>query len=328
MLKKKETENKVMPLQQKTVWQRFRSSFKKQWVFYTMMIPGLFLIILFCYIPLPGILLSFKDYTPVDGILGSAWIDPWYKNFEFFFKSDVAKTITFNTIFYNLVEGVTVTVCSVALAIMMFEIGNKYVTATYKGIILLPTFLSWIVIQYVVFAMLSPDRGVVNNIIVSMGGQPIEWYSEPVYWRFIMPFAYLWKNIGYYSVFYVAAIAGIGNDYFEAAQLDGASKWQQIKYITLPLIRPTMIILCLMWVGKIFSAGFGDWNGFMNITNNSSMLYPATDVIDTYVYRALQQMYDYGMSTAVGLYQSIIGFVLVLVSNMVIKKIDPDSAMF
>lgn len=300
------------------------SAFKRQWVFYTMMFPGLFFILLLCYVPMPGVVLAFKDYNAVDGIFGSAWIDPWYKNFEFFFKSDAARTITFNTIFYNLIQGVTVTVFAIALAIMLFEIKNKYISATYKGAILLPTFLSWIVIQYIVFALLSVDRGIVNQAL----GQEIQWYSEPSYWRFILPFAYLWKNVGYYSVFYVAAIAGISSDYYEAAQLDGANKWQQIRKITLPLLSPTIIILCLLWVGKIFSGGFGDWNGFLNLTNDSGPLYPASDVIDTYVFRALKRLNDYGMSTAVGLYQSLVGLVLVVASNMVIKKIDPESAMF
>lgn len=255
-------------------------------------------------------------------------MNPWYRNFEFFFKSDTFKTITFNTIFYNLLEAVLVTVCALALAILFAEIKNKFFAGLCKGSILLPAFLSWIVVQYIVFALLSVDRGIVNKSVEAAGGTAVEWYSQPVYWRFLLPFAYLWKNVGYYSVFYIAAIAGIHPDFYEAAQLDGATKWQQVRHITLPLLRPTVVILCLMWVGKIFSGGLGDWNGYMNLTNNSSLLYPASDVVDYYVYRALRNMGDYGMSTAVGLYQSVIGFVLVVASNAVIKRIDPDSAMF
>ncbi len=309
-------------------WAKFKSAFKRQWVFYTMMVPALFLIILLCFVPMPGVILAFKDYSARDGIFGSDWMDPWYKNFEFFFKSDTFKTITFNTIFYNILEAVLVTVCALALAILLVEVKNKFMAGFYKGSILLPTFLSWIVVQYIVFALLSADRGIINNVIEAAGGTGIEWYSVPKYWRFLLPFAYLWKNVGYYSVFYVAAIAGISTDFYEAAQLDGAGKWQRIWNITLPLLRPTVIILCLMWVGKIFNGGLGDWNGFMNIANNSSLLYPASDVIDFYVYRALKNMGDYGMSTAVGLYQSVVSFILVVASNAVIKKIDPDSAMF
>ena len=297
---------------------------KRQFPFYLMMIPGLFFMFILCYLPMPGIIIAFKDYRPRPGIWGSEWMDPLFKNFEFFFKSDTALTITFNTIFYNLLEMVLVTAGAVALAIMLNEVGNKFVSATYKGIILLPTFLSWIIIQYIVFGFLSMDKGIVNNYF----GLNINWYNEPGYWRFIMPLAYFWKNIGYYSVLYVAAIAGISGEYYEAAELDGASKWQQIRYVTLPLLRPTIIILCLLWVGKLFSGGLGDWNGYYSITNNSGPLYATTDVIDTYVFRSLKTLNDYGMTAAAGLYQSVVGLVLVVVSNGIIRKIAPDSALF
>jgi putative aldouronate transport system permease protein len=236
--------------------------------------------------------------------------------------------VTINTLMYNTIEAVLLTVCSVAMAIMLNEISNKYVSATYKGIILLPVFLSWVVIQYIVFGLLSVDRGVINSIITHFGGQAINWYSEPKYWRFIMPFAYIWKSIGYYSVLYLAAITGISGDYYEAAQLDGATKWKQIKYITLPLLRPTIIILSLLWVGKLFNGGLGDWSAFYTLPNDSGALYKATDVIDTYVFRSLKTINDYGMSSAVGLYQSVVGLILVFVSNTVIKKIDPDNSLF
>lgn len=306
----------------------FYKSAKRQFPFYMMMLPGLALILLICYLPMPGVILAFKDFNLDGGIFGSPWMDPLFKNFEFFFKSDTARMVTMNTLFYNLIQAVSITVCSVALAIMLNEVSNKYLSATYKGMILLPTFLSWVVVQYIVFSLLSVDRGIVNNIITALGGQEVYWYSEPSYWRFIMPLAYLWKGIGYNSVLYVAAISGISTEYYEAASLDGATKWQQIKNITLPLLQPTIIVLSLLWVGKLFNGGLGDWNGFYTITNNAGALYPATDVIDTYVYRALRTMNDYGMSTAVGLYQSVVGFILVVGSNAVIKKIDPESALF
>ncbi|HHW47695.1 MAG TPA: sugar ABC transporter permease, partial [Clostridiaceae bacterium] len=233
-----------------------------------------------------------------------------------------------NTLIYNVTQIVLLTVCSISLAIMLSKVNNRYLSATYKGIIILPIFLSWIVVQYIVFAFLSVDRGIINDIVTSLGGQEIHWYSEPVYWRFIMPFAYLWKNVGYYSALYVAAIAGISTDYYEAAQLDGATEWQQTKYITLPLLQPTVIVLVLLWAGKIFNGGLGDWNAFYTLPNDAGALYKATDVIDTYVYRALKKINDYGMSTAVGLYQSVVGFVLVSVSNWIIKKINPERALF
>ena len=303
-------------------------SIKKQFPFFAMMAPGLILIATLFYLPMVGIILAFKDYNPIDGIFGSEWIDPLFKNFEFFFKSDTAKRVTFNTLFYNVLEMVLVTVCAVALAILLNEVKNKYVSATYKGAMLLPTFLSWVVIQYIVFSLLSVDRGIINSAITSMGGKAVEWYSEPIYWRFILPFAYLWKNVGYYSVLYVAAIAGISTDYYEAAEIDGATKMQRVKYITLPLLKPTVIVLSLLWIGKLFNGGLGDWNGFYTLPNDAGALYKATDVIDTYVYRALRKINDYGMSTAAGLYQSVVGFILVLLSDKFIKKIDPENALF
>lgn len=308
----------------KAKMERRRVPFKKQFPFYVMMVPGLIAITVLFYLPLPGLIMAFKDFNPVDGILGSPWVSPWYKNFEFFFKSDTAKLVTFNTLFYNFLQLVLVTVFAIALAILLNEIKGKVSSSIYKGAILLPTFLSWVIIQYILFSLLSVDRGIINNAL----GTEIYWYSEPGYWRVIMPLAYVWKNMGYYSVLYMAAIAGINTDYYEAAQLDGASKWQQIKSITLPLIRPTMIVLVLLWVGKFFNGGFGDWNAFYTLTNDSGALYSTTDVIDTYVYRALSTIGDYGMSTAAGLYQSVVGFVLILGSNLIIKKTDPDSALF
>jgi len=303
-------------------------SIKKQMPFYMMMAPGLLLISVLFYLPMPGVMLAFKNYNPNDGIFGSEWVNPLFKNFEFFFKSDTARTVTMNTLFYNLLQAVLVTVCSVALAVLLTDVKNKYVSAIYKGAILLPTFLSWIVIQYIVFSLLSVDRGIVNRILIEMGGKPIAWYSEPRYWRFILPFAYLWKNVGYYSVLYVAAIAGINPDYYEAAQIDGASKLQRVKNITLPLIKPTVIVLSLLWVGKLFNGGLGDWNAYYTLPHDAGVLYKATDVIDTYVFRSLKKLNDYGMTSAVGLYQSTVGFVLVFISNAIIKKIDPDGALF
>lgn len=298
--------------------------FRRQLPFYIMMLPGLFFIALLFYVPLPGLLIAFKSFSPVQGIFGSDWMDPIWKNFEFFFKSDTARLVTMNTLLYNFLEIVLVTGGAIALSIALNEIRGKVSSTIYKGAILLPTFLSWIVIQYILFSLLSVDKGIINHVV----GEEIQWYSEPSYWRVIMPLAYVWKNIGYYSVLYMAAIAGINTDYYEAAQLDGATKWQQIRYITLPLIKPTVIVLSLLWIGKLFNGGLGDWNAFYTLPNNAGALYNATDVIDTYVYRSLSTLGDYGMSAAVGLYQATVGFVLVLISNKIIKKVDPDSALF
>jgi len=306
----------------------FLKELKRQWEFYLMMLPGIVLIFILFYVPMAGVILAFKDYNPNKGIFGSQWINPLFKNFEFFFKSDTARIVTVNTIIYNSIQIILVTVCSISLAIMLSKLSNKYLSTIYKGVIILPTFLSWIVVQYIVFSFLSVDRGIINGILTSLGGQEVFWYSEPVYWRFIMPLAYLWKNVGYYSVLYAAAITSISTDYYEAAQIDGATEWQQTRYITLPLLQPTMIVLVLLWAGKIFNGGLGDWNAFYALPNDAGSLYKATDVIDTYVFRSLKKINDYGMSTAVGLYQAVVGFILVTVSNAIIKKINPDRALF
>ena len=268
-----------------------------------------------------GIVIAFKDYNPNLGITGSPWAG--LKNFEFFFKSDVAFRVTFNTIFYNVISMIIGPLLAVTVAILLNEIKSKVSTAIYKGAILLPTFISWVIIQYIMYALMNPDRGILSSVF----GVSTNFYMEPSYWRIIMPLVYLWKGFGYSSVLYVAAISGINTDYYEAAQLDGATRWQKIYHITLPLLKPTIMILMLMSVGGIFKGGGGDWQGFITATNNSGMLYPTTDVIDSYVYRALRTLNDYGMSSAAGLYQSIVGFVLVLTTDRIIHRIDPDSSM-
>lgn len=296
---------------------------KRQIPFYVLMLPGFVCLAIFCYLPMPGILVAFKDYDWRKGIFGSPWMDPIWKNFEFFFKSDVAARVTFNTIFYNVIQMVVGPLLAITVAILLNEIRGKVSSAFYKGAILLPTFISWVIVQYIVYALVNPGRGILSSVF----GVTTNLYMEPSYWRVIMPIVYLWKGFGYSSVLYVAAISGINTDYFDAAELDGATRWQKIRHITLPLLKPTFIILLLLSLGNIFRGGGGDWQGFITATNNSKMLYPATEVIDSYVYRALRQMNNYGMSAAAALYQSVIGFVLVLVTDRIIHRVDPDSSM-
>lgn len=298
----------------------------RRWPFYLMILPGLIYIIIFNYLPMFGAVIAFKDYNPVKGIWGSKWIG--FKNFEFFFKSDAAWRVTFNTIFYNLLILVLLTVISVWFAILLQETGSRLRTALYKSVMLLPFFLSWIVGEYIVYALLNTDQGLVNGIRQVFGWEAINWYNEPMYWRFIMPLAYLLKQVGYTSVIYVAAITGISSDYYEAAEIDGASKWQKARFITIPLLMPVVIILMLISLGKIFNGGLGDWGAFYNLPRESGILFSTTDVIDTYVFRSLRTVNDIGMSSAVGLYQAVVGLVLVLFSNYLVKKYDSDSSLF
>lgn len=294
--------------------------------FYLMALPGLLYILIFNYIPMYGALIAFKEYNPVKGILKSKWIG--FKNFEFFFKSEAALTVTFNTVFYNLIIIAAVTVFAVLFAVLINEVSNKFLSSTYKTFILLPFFLSWVVGEVILYSLLSVDKGMINTIRIGLGMEAIQWYSEPSYWRFIMPLAYIWKNVGYYSVLYGAAIAGISPDYYEAAEIDGASKFKQFRNITVPLLTPVIFTLLLLWCGKIFNGGLGDWNAFYTLPADSGILYPTTNVIDTHVYRSLKAVNDYGMASAVGLYQSVVGFILVLLSNYAIKKYDADSSLF
>ncbi|NOU88331.1 ABC transporter permease subunit [Paenibacillus sp. LMG 31460] len=306
--------------------QGFLKEIFRRWPFYVMALPGLLFFIIFSYLPMFGAVIAFKDYNPIKGVWGSKWIG--LKNFEFFFKSDAVWRVTFNTIFYNLVIMLTVTVISVVFAILLQETGSRLRTALYKSVMLLPFFLSWVVGEYIVYALLSPDQGVMNGIRRSLGLEDIQWYGEPIYWRFIMPLAFILKSVGYTSVVYVAALLGISSDYYEAAEIDGANKWQKARYITIPLLLPVVIILLLLSLGKIFNGGLGDWGAFYNLPRESGILFSTTDVIDTYVFRSLRTVNDIGMSAAVGLYQAVVGFVLVLITNFLVKKYDSDSSLF
>ncbi|WP_308638244.1 ABC transporter permease [Paenibacillus silvisoli] len=304
----------------------FLREITKHWAFYAMILPGLLFLIIFNYLPMFGVVIAFKDYNPVAGIWESKWIG--LKNFEFFFKSDAMWRVTLNTISYNLLIMFLVTSISILFAILLQETGGRYRSSIYKSLMLLPFFLSWIVGDYIVYALLNPDQGLLNQIRELFGYEAIDWYGEPSYWRIIMPLAYLLKNVGYTSVIYVAAITGISSDYYEAAEIDGASKLQKARFITIPLLIPVVIILSLLSLGKIFNGGLGDWSAFYTLPRESGILFSSTDVIDTYVFRALKGVSDIGMSSAVGFYQAIVGLVMVLATNYLVKKYDSESSLF
>ncbi|RAP77002.1 ABC transporter permease [Paenibacillus montanisoli] len=304
----------------------FLREITKHWAFYVMVLPGLVFLIIFNYLPMFGVVIAFKDYNPVAGVWGSEWNG--FKNFEFFFKSDALWRVTFNTIFNNVLIIVLVTSVSILFAVLLQETGGRYRSGIYKSLMLLPFFLSWIVGDYIVYALLNPDQGLLNQIRELFGYEAIDWYGEPSYWRIIMPAAYLLKNVGYTSVIYVAAITGISSDYYEAAEIDGASKLQKARFITIPLLIPVVIILSLLSLGKIFNGGLGDWSAFYTLPRESGILFSTTDVIDTYVFRALRGVSDIGMSSAVGFYQAVVGLVIVLATNYLVKKYDSESSLF
>lgn len=216
---KKETAMGALGVPKKSRWMRAKTSVKRQFPFYVLMLPGFLCLAVFCYLPMPGILVAFKNYNWKQGIFGSPWMDPLFKNFEFFFKSDVASRVTFNTIFYNVIQMIIGPLLAITVAILLNELKGKVSASIYKGAILLPTFISWVIIQYIMYALMNPGRGILNSAF----GIGINWYMEPSYWRVIMPLVYLWKGFGYSSVLYVAAISGINTDYYEAAETGRAS---------------------------------------------------------------------------------------------------------
>jgi len=305
---------------------RKRSSFwkdvKKSKVLLLMLLPGLVVLIINNYMPMAGIIIAFKKLSFSLGILKSPWVG--FKNFTYFLNSVYAYRVTRNTVLFNAVFIILGTVCNIALALMLSELRNKRGAKVYQTLILLPFFLSWVAASYLGMALMNPN-GLFNVILQAFGQQPINFYAIPKYWLIILPLANIWKGIGYGSIVYLAAIAGMDQELFEAAYLDGAGKFKQIWHLTLPMLKPIIIILTILAVGNIFR---GDFGLFFQLTQNAGALYPVTDVIDTYVFRMLMKNADYGISTAVGLYQAAVGFALVLAANLVVRKIDRGSALF
>ncbi len=293
-----------------------------------MILPGTIWFLIFAYLPMFGTVLAFKDFRiSPDGFFASVLNSEWvgFKNFEYLFTTNDAYIITRNTILYNLAFIILGLVIAVGFAIMLSELVNKRTAKVYQTGMFLPHFLSWVIISYFAFTFLSVDKGTLNQIIAYFGGEPISWYSEAKYWPFILVFVGIWKGVGYNSVIYLAAITGIDKSYYEAAVIDGASKWKQVRYITIPLLKPLMIILTILAIGGIFRSDFGL---FYQLPKDSGALYPVTNVIDTFVYRGLMNMGDIGMSTAAGLYQSFVGLILILVANYIVRRIEKDHAIF
>ncbi|OPA80562.1 sugar ABC transporter permease [Paenibacillus selenitireducens] len=293
-----------------------------------MILPGTIWFLVFAYLPMFGTVLAFKDFRiSRDGFFASVMNSEWvgFKNFEYLFSTNDAYIITRNTILYNLAFILLGLVISVTFAILLSELVNKKMAKVYQTGMFLPHFLSWVIISYFAFTFLSMDKGVLNQIITFFGGEKISWYSESKYWPFILIFVGIWKGVGYNSVIYLASITGIDKSYYEAAVIDGATKWKQIRYITIPLLKPLMIILTILAIGGIFRSDFGL---FYQLPKDSGALYPVTNVIDTFVYRGLMNMGDVGMSTAAGLYQSLVGLVLILIANYIVRKLERDHAIF
>ncbi len=291
---------------------------------YLLAVPGFIYLIINNYMPMVGLMLAFKNYSFAKGIFASPWCG--LSNFSYLFSSKWAKIMFRNTICYNLAFIVLGTVLAIFVAIVLGEIRNARAKQFYQTVILIPHLVSMVLVGYLVYALLSYSNGFINKgILENLGIEGINWYTEPKYWPFILTIVHLWKGFGFQSIVFYATIIGFDKTYYEAAVVDGATIWQQITKITLPLLRPTVIMLTIMSLGRMFASDFGL---FYQVPMNTGTLYTATTTIDTFVYRAMMEDHDVGRSLAAGFLQSILGFVVVMITNTVVRKVDSDSALF
>ena len=306
------------------------SKAKKTLMLLTMVAPGAIWLLLLRYLPMGGIILAFKNYkiypkdpTFLNNLIHSKWVG--LDNFKFLFTTGDSWVMIRNTLAYNIVFIILGVIIPVAFAVMMSELSKKFVAKTYQTLMFFPYFLSWVVVSYFLNAFIDAQYGLIPMAQRAAGETAVSWYTTPGPWPYIILFANLWKNVGYSTVLYLAAITGIDQTQYEAAAIDGASKWQQILHVTLPHLRTMIAILFILNVGKIFNADFGL---FWNVPMQNGALFSVTQVIDTYIYRVLMNTGNIGQSTAAGLLQNIVGFICIIGANAVVKKIDSDSTLF
>lgn len=297
---------------------------KKSIPLYLMILPGMGYLLINNYLPMSGIIVAFKEYSPLDGIWGSEWNG--VENFKFLFQSSDIIYILRNTLLYNMDFLILNTLLSVLLAVLLAEITNRLAVKFYQTTFIVPSLLSTVVLSYLVLLFLDERTGFVNHSILGLLDQDaVSWYQTPAYWPFILAFVNTWRNVGKMSIIYYAAIIGFDASLYEAAEIDGASRWKKIRYITLPQLRPVVAVMTIIGIGRIFTADFGL---FYQVTLDSGALYSVTNVFDTYVYRALIQLNDVGMSSAAGLFQSVFGFCLVMITNLILRRKSPENALF
>ena len=299
------------------------SSKKDNMLFFLMCAPVILYVFIFSYIPMCGMVIAFKDYQYDLGILKSPWVG--LGNFEFFFRSDAAWTVTKNTVFLNCLFIVFGRIFGVLFALLLFELTKRWAIKLYQSIFMLPYFISWVVVGFMTYSLLNPQLGLFNNVLTSIGLKPIQWYSEPSVWPVILTVASVWKGVGIGCIMFYASLMSIDKGLYEAAEIDGATRLQQTFYISIPFLVPTLITLTILSIGELFR---GDFGMFFNLTRDVGALYKTTDIIDTYVFRSLRVIGDVGMSSAVGLYQSVVGFILVISANALVRKVQSDSALF
>lgn len=301
----------------------FLAEFKKNKALFAMAAPAFVLVLVMSYLPMSGLVLAFKSYRYDMGVFGSPFNG--LDNFKYLFSSGTGWLITRNTILYNLLNLITSQLIAVIIAIFISEIRHKKFKKVTQTVILMPYFISWVVVGVFVFSLLNYESGMINNIVKIFGGEPINFYMKPSAWPVIICLFNAWKWTGYNSVIYIAAITGVDGEINEAAAIDGATIFQRIRYITIPSIRPTLITMILLQVGRILR---GDFEMFYQIVGNNGQLFNATDVIDTYVFRSLVTNPDIGMTAAATLYQSVLCFVIIMAVNTIVKHIDEEYALF
>jgi len=302
----------------------FLREIKKNYMLYLLLLPGLICIIVFSYIPMSGHLVAFKRFTVDGGVFHSPWNG--LNNFKFFFSSGDWKRIIGNTIYLNILFIIFTQFFAVLLALMINEVRNDLFKRFSQSLVFLPYFVSWLVVSLMLRALLNTSDGLVNiSILQPLGVKKVPFFMKPEMWPAILTVCNVWRFTGYYSVIYIGAIIGVSPELFDAARVDGASKWQEVFYITLPQIRPTVLIMVLLAIGRIF---YGDFGMIYGIVGDNGVLFPTTDVIDTYTYRALRQMGNFGMSSAVNLVQSALGLATILIFNKIVRRIDPDASLF
>ena len=290
---------------------------------YFMLFPGIVYIFINNYMPLPGLLIAFKRFNYSKGLWGSDWSG--LKNFTYLFKTNDAWRITKNTLLYNFTFIFLGNFIAVVIAIMLTYIRSALSKKVYQTVILIPYLISITVVTFIVYAFLGQQSGFINNLLQQFGQNPVSWYTEAKYWPFILVLVYLWKNFGYTSILYYATAIGIDSTLYEAAMLDGAGRFKQIMHVTLPGLKKTIIIMVLLQIGKVFYSDFGL---FYQVPMRSGLISSTTDTIDVFVYRSLSQLNDIGRASAAGFLQSTLGFVLILVVNAIVRKIDEESALF
>lgn len=300
----------------------FLREIKQNSFLYLLMLPGILFFLVFSYLPMGGLVIAFQNFSMRHGIFKSDFIG--FSNFKFLFQTGDIWKITGNTLFLNVLFILCTTLMSVFLAILFSEVRNQKFKRITQSLSILPNFVSWTVIALFVDAFISPTTGMVSKALAA-AGTPVDFYSNAAMWPGLMVLMRIWQGAGYGAIVYIATIIGIDPQIYEAADIDGATRLQKIVLITLPILKPTIIMMTLFSVGRIF---YGDFGMIYALVGDNSLLFSTTDVIDTYVYRMMRMLRNYGMSAATGLFQSMLGFIFIVTVNFVARKLEPDSALF